>query len=263
MEEAELRWSRATLMMAFVFIILALDFAASVPQPRWTLSSGLMIVVVLLSFVPFLLSEILKQKKEKSHLVLIGVFGGSLLQVVAFIISLVTGSSWLFVTAATGIYVFLASMDMLPSRRDFIWLALLIALVSFTGYLVPLLSSMSLDPLLVELTGAFIGLLGAITLGELFKAREDRRSAENLSYQILDELVRVEESPTDTPTQRVPTPIWLAGIHSGLILSLRDDFRKQCVDVHVAIAQHNDQPTHFSADKILEKINGLNTKDYL
>ncbi len=157
-------------------------------------------------------------------------------------------------------YTLLASLDALPTNKPAFWGSIsLIGTIS--AILLILLQLPNLPNLTIEIVGAFIGILIAISLGEFLKGLEELNFGRNLIFDILHELKNVEESLLDNSKEQQPIPIWNSAVANGRILLLPQNHRNLLTKVYHEIHLFNehrfDEFRERSLNRISEFIDAL------
>jgi hypothetical protein len=154
-------------------------------------------------------------------------------------------------------YLGVVSISPMPGNRFTFWTAIfftiLIGGVIFT--LSPAAETLSL--LEIQIAGAFIGLLAAISIGEVFKAMNEYRMNVELGTLIINELVRIEKTLKPSYNKMVPTPVWSAAVSAGRILNLETKFREKATHAYSEIHYYNQTLYTENKDRVLDSIRNM------
>jgi hypothetical protein len=90
----------------------------------------------------------------------------------------------------------------------------------------------------IRLISIFIGMLAGISLGEVFKIRNNKKSARSLLADLLEELrVNLELLNTDLPLRK---GFWILGIRSGRVEFIQQDKRRLLWEIYSRVTHYNE-----------------------
>ena len=121
-----------------------------------------------------------------------------------------------------------------------LWLAVFVSVI-LVGTVVILLNPLGIDGIIRDgyrLISIFLGMLAGIALGEVFKIRNNKKSARSLFIDLLEEL-KVNRGLLDTnlPLRK---GFWILGIRSGRVEFIRQDKRRLLWEIYFRITHYNE-----------------------
>lgn len=115
------------------------------------------------------------------------------------------------------------------------------ASVIIIGIVVILLNPLGIDGIIRDgyrLLSIFLGMLAGIALGEVFKIRNNKKSARTLVNDLLEELrVNLDLLETDLPLRK---GFWILGIRSGRAEFIPVDKRRLLWEIYSRITHYNE-----------------------
>jgi hypothetical protein len=120
------------------------------------------------------------------------------------------------------------------------WLAVFF-LVIVTGTVFIIFNPLGLDGIIRDgyrLVSIFLGMLAGIALGEVFKIRNNKKSARTLFVDLMEEL-KVNESllDKDMPLRK---GFWILGIRSGRVEFIPQDKRRLLWEIYSRVTHYNE-----------------------
>jgi hypothetical protein len=89
-----------------------------------------------------------------------------------------------------------------------------------------------------RLFSIFLGMLGGISLGEVFKIRNSQKNAKTLFLDLLEELrVNLDLLVTDLPLRK---GFWILGIRSGRVQFIEQEKRRMLWEIYSRITHYNE-----------------------
>lgn len=121
--------------------------------------------------------------------------------------------------------------------EDRLWIVVFVSVILF-GTVVILLNPQDIVRDGVRLISIFIGMLAGISLGEVFKIRNNKRSARSLLADLLEELrVNLDLLNTDLPLRK---GFWILGIRSGRVEFIQQDKRRLLWEIYSRVTHYNE-----------------------
>ena len=121
--------------------------------------------------------------------------------------------------------------------EDRLWIVVFVSVILF-GTVVILLNPQDIVRDGVRLISIFIGMLAGISLGEVFKIRNNKRSARSLLADLLEELrVNLDLLNTDLPLRK---GFWILGIRSGRVELIQQDKRRLLWEIYSRVTHYNE-----------------------
>lgn len=121
-----------------------------------------------------------------------------------------------------------------------LWIAVFVSVI-LVGTVVILLNPLGIDGIIRDgyrLMSIFLGMLAGIALGEVFKIRNNKKSARSLFIDLLEELkVNRGLLDTDLPLRK---GFWILGIRSGRVEFIRQDKRRLLWEIYSRITHYNE-----------------------
>lgn len=115
------------------------------------------------------------------------------------------------------------------------------AVVLLVGTVIILLNPLGLEGIIRDgyrLMSIFLGMLAGIALGEVFKIRNNKKSARSLLNDLLEELrVNLNLLETDLPLRK---GFWILGIRSGRAEYIPEGKRRMLWEVYSRITHYNE-----------------------
>jgi hypothetical protein len=89
-----------------------------------------------------------------------------------------------------------------------------------------------------RLFSIFLGMLGGIALGEIFKLRNNQKSAKTLLMDLLEELrVNLTTLDSDLPLRK---GFWILGIRSGRVQFIEEQKRRMLWEIYSKVTHYNE-----------------------
>ena len=121
--------------------------------------------------------------------------------------------------------------------EDRLWIVVFVSVILF-GTVVILLNPQDIVRDGVRLISIFIGMLAGISLGEVFKIRNNKKSARSLLADLLEELrVNLDLLNTDLPLRK---GFWILGIRSGRVEFIQQDKRRLLWEIYSRVTHYNE-----------------------
>jgi hypothetical protein len=121
--------------------------------------------------------------------------------------------------------------------EDRLWIVVFVSVILF-GTVVILLNPQDIVRDGIRLISIFIGMLAGISLGEVFKIRNNKKSARSLLADLLEELrVNLELLNTDLPLRK---GFWILGIRSGRVEFIQQDKRRLLWEIYSRVTHYNE-----------------------
>jgi hypothetical protein len=118
-----------------------------------------------------------------------------------------------------------------------LWIVVFVSVIIF-GTVVILLNPQDIVRDGVRLISIFIGMLAGIALGEVFKIRNNKKSALSLLADLLEELrVNLDLLKTDLPLRK---GFWILGIRSGRMEFIQQDKRRLLWEIYSRVTHYNE-----------------------
>ena len=121
-----------------------------------------------------------------------------------------------------------------------LWLVVLVSVI-LVGTIVILLNPLGIDGIIRDgyrLMSIFLGMLAGIALGEVFKIRNNKKSALSLLDDLLEELrVNLDLLNTDLPLRK---GFWILGIRSGRVEFIQQDKRRLLWEIYSRVTHYNE-----------------------
>jgi hypothetical protein len=121
-----------------------------------------------------------------------------------------------------------------------VWLVVFVSVI-LVGTIVILLNPLGIDGIIRDgyrLMSIFLGMLAGIALGEVFKIRNNKKSALSLLDDLLEELrVNLDLLNTDLPLRK---GFWILGIRSGLVEFIQQDKRRLLWEIYSRVTHYNE-----------------------
>lgn len=118
-----------------------------------------------------------------------------------------------------------------------LWIVVFVSVILF-GTVVILLNPQDIVRDGVRLISIFIGMLAGIALGEVFKIRNNKKSAFSLLADLLEELrVNLDLLKTDLPLRK---GFWILGIRSGRMEFIQQDKRRLLWEIYSRVTHYNE-----------------------
>jgi hypothetical protein len=106
-----------------------------------------------------------------------------------------------------------------------------------------------------RLFSIFLGILGGIVLGEIFKIRNNQKSAKTLLVDLLEELrVNLKTLDTDLPLRK---GFWILGIRSGQVQFIEENRRRKLWEIYSRVTHFNEDINLLHRKLIVEGKEGL------
>ncbi len=154
-------------------------------------------------------------------------------------------------------YLILGAIDLVPSNRLAQWSGLFLIAILAGFSLATMQDAETLPSIVVELSGVFVGLLGAFSLGETWKEIENRRRGRDLELLLIEELDSIQNSILQNTNQSLQYPIWDAITSGGDLLSIRGVMVTKLSRAYQAISTYISQPTRENKNTVLNLISDL------
>ena len=118
-----------------------------------------------------------------------------------------------------------------------LWIVVFVSVILF-GTVVILLNPQDIVRDGVRLISIFIGMLAGIALGEVFKIRNNKKSAFSLLADLLEVLrVNLDLLKTDLPLRK---GFWILGIRSGRMEFIQQDKRRLLWEIYSRVTHYNE-----------------------
>ena len=121
-----------------------------------------------------------------------------------------------------------------------VWLVVFVSVI-LVGTIVILLNPLGIDGIIRDgyrLMSIFLGMLAGIALGEVFKIRNNKKSALSLLDDLLEELrVNLDLLNTDLPLRK---GFWILGIRSGRVEFIQQDKRRLLWEIYSRVTHYNE-----------------------
>ena len=121
-----------------------------------------------------------------------------------------------------------------------VWFAVF-ATVIIVGTIVILLNPLGIDGIIRDgyrLMSIFLGMLAGIALGEVFKIRNNKKSALDLLVDLFEELrVNLKLLETDLPLRK---GFWILGIRSGRVEYIQREKRRMLWEIYSRVTHYNE-----------------------